>query len=153
MLRDYQQLDTDALRRAMQEGARRILFEASVGYGKSVVIEYLAAAYSTVGKRVWVLSNRSAVVDQLAKRASHMPGVAVMTIQAADRRRDALALMPAHLVLVDEAHMGGSAAQYARVMDCAPGAHVVAFTGTPKPDLFRIFPCHVKGRGARWLTD
>lgn len=49
--------------------------------------------------------------------------------------------------------MGGSAAQYARVIGCAPSARVVAFTGTPKPDLFKTFPCHVQGRGARWLTD
>lgn len=131
----------------------RVLFEASVGYGKSVVIEHLAAAYSAAGKIVWVFSNRSAVVDQLAKRAAHLPGVSVMTVQAADRRRDALATKPADLVLVDEVHMGGSAAQYARVLDAAPGARVVAFTGTPRPETFETFPCHVQGRGARWLTD
>lgn len=137
----------------MQDGARRVLFEASVGYGKSVILTHLATAYSEAAMRVWVFSNRSAVVDQLAKRAAHLPGVQVMTVQAADRRRDALALEPAHLVLVDEVHMGGSAAQYARVIGCAPSARVVAFTGTPRPATFDTFPCHVKGRGARWLTD
>lgn len=137
----------------MQGGARRVLFEASVGYGKSVVIQHLAAAYSAAGKRVWVLSNRSAVVDQLALRAAHMLGVRVITVQAADRRRDALANEPADLILVDEAHMGGSAAQYARVLDASPGARVVAFTGTPRPKTFETFPAHVQGRGARWLTE
>lgn len=153
LLRDYQAEDLGALREAMRGGARRILFEASVGYGKSVIIETLACAYSNAGKKAWVFSNRSAVVVQLAKRAAHLPGVEVMTVQAADRRRDALTTHPAHLILVDEAHMGGSAAQYLRVLACAPGARVVAFTGTPKPDLFRTFPCHVQGRGARWLTE
>jgi len=153
LLRQYQQEDVSALRQAMRGGAMRCLFEASVGYGKSVVIEYLAIAYSGAGKRVWVFSNRSAVVDQLAKRAAHLPGVQVMTVQAADRRRDALALSPADLILVDEAHMGGSAAQYARVLGCAPGARVVAFTGTPRPESFDTFPCHIQGKGSRWLTD
>lgn len=153
MLRDYQSEDLGALRIAMRGGAKRILFEASVGYGKSVIIETLAEKYSGAGKLVWVFSNRSAVVNQLAKRAAHLPGVSVMTVQAADRRRDKLALCPAHIILVDEAHMGGSAEQYQRVLDCAPGGVVVAFTGTPKPDLFDVFPCHVQGKGARWLTD
>lgn len=152
MLRDYQAEDLGALREAMRGGARRILFEASVGYGKSVIIETLADAYSKAGKMVWVFSNRSAVVNQLNKRAGHMPGVQVITVQAADRRRDDLANSPADLVLVDEAHMGGSAAQYGRVMDCALGARVVAFTGTPRPETFETFPAHVQGRGARWLT-
>lgn len=153
MLRDYQAEDLGALREAMRGGARRILFEASVGYGKSVIIETLASAYSNAGKKAWVFSNRSAVVEQLAKRAGHMLGVNVMTVQAADRRRDELTSNPADLILVDEAHMGGSAAQYLRVLACAPGARVVAFTGTPRPETFETFPGHVQGRGARWLTD
>ncbi|MCG6111536.1 MAG: DEAD/DEAH box helicase family protein [Paracoccus sp.] len=136
----------------MRDGAMRCLFEASVAYGKSAAIEHLAESYSRAGKKVWVFSNRSAVVDQLAKLAAHLPGVVVMTIQAADRRRVELTSNPAHLILIDEVHMGGSAAQYGRVMDCAPNARIVAFTGTPKPETFDTFPCHVQGRGARWLT-
>lgn len=137
----------------MRGGAKRCLFDSSVGSGKSVIIEYLAEAYSKAGKRVWVFSNRSAVVDQLSKRAAHLPGVVVITVQAADKRRIELSANPADLILIDEAHMGGSAAQYRRVMDCAPNARVVAFTGTPRPETFETFPCHVKARGARWLTD
>lgn len=149
----HQSDDLDALRAAMRSGALRILFEASVGYGKSIIIQLLAIAYSESGRIVWVLSNRSAVVDQLAKRAAHLPGVVVMTVQTADRRRIDLAANPAHLILIDEAHMGGSAVQYGRVMDCAPAARVVAFTGTPRPETFETFPCHIKARGARWLTE
>jgi superfamily II DNA or RNA helicase len=152
-LRKYQSEDVDKLRDTLRSGARRVLFEASVGYGKSVVIEHLAAAYSSAGRRVWVLSNRSAVVNQLRARAGDMPGVTVMTVQAADRRRDKLAADPAHLVLVDEVHMGGAAAQYRRVLDCAPGAVAVGFTGTPRPETFSVFPAHVQGRGAAWLTE
>ncbi len=152
-LREYQSQDVDKLRDALHQGAKRVLFEASVGYGKSVVIEHLAAAYSAVGRRVWVLSNRSAVVNQLRSRAGGMPGVTVMTVQAADRRRESLAAEPAALILVDEVHMGGAAAQYRRVLDCAPGAVAIGFTGTPRPETFSVFPAHVQGRGAAWLTE
>lgn len=151
-LREYQQNDVDSLREILRQGAKRVLFEASVGYGKSVVIEHLATAYSVAGRRVWVLSNRSAVVNQLRSRAGGLPGVTVMTVQAADRRRDRLALEPAHLILVDEVHMGGAAAQYRRVLDCAAGAVAIGFTGTPRPETFEVFPGHVEGRGAAWLT-
>ncbi|GAW36986.1 type III restriction enzyme, res subunit [Roseovarius sp. A-2] len=152
-LRPYQKSDVDNLRTALQGGARRVLFEASVGYGKSVVIEHLAAAYSAARRRVWVLSNRSAVVGQLRDRAGGMPGVEVMTVQAADRRRAALAADPAHLVLADEIHMGGSGPQYGRVFDCAPGATVIGFTGSPRGSTFEVLPAHVPGRDAAWLTQ
>lgn len=152
-LREYQQEDVDQLRNTLQQGAKRVLFEASVGYGRSVVIEHLAAACSAVGRQVWVLSNRSEVVNQLRKRAGDMPRVTVMTVQAADRRRDNLAADRAHLILVDEVHMGGAAAQYRRALDTAPGAVAIGFTGTPRPETFEVFPDLVQGKGAAWLTD
>lgn len=152
-LRPYQQTDVSSLRETLKTGAKRVLFEASVGYGKSVVIEHLADAYSAAGRRVWVLSNRSAVVDMLRRKAGSLPGVSVMTVQAADRRRDRLAADPAALILVDEVHMGGAAAQYRRVLDCSPGAVAVGFTGTPRPETFEVFPAHVAGRDAAWLTQ
>jgi len=73
-LRKYQSQDVDKLRETLRQVTRRMLSEASVGYGKSVVIEHLAAAYSAVGRRVGFLSNRSAVVTQLHARAGGMPG-------------------------------------------------------------------------------
>ena len=152
-MRDYQSDDIDKLRSALKSGARRVLFEASVGYGESIIIEHLAAAYSAAGRRVWVLSNRSAVVGQLRDRAGDLPGVEVMTVQAADRRRARLAADPADLILVDEVHMGGAAAQYRRVLDCAPAAVAIGFTGSPKPETFEAFPEHVAGRDAAWLTE
>ncbi len=76
-----------------------------------------------------------------------------MTVQAADRRLGQISQNPAHLILIDEVHMGGSAAQYGRVMACAPNAVTIGFTGTPTPSTFEIFPHHVKGRSASWLTE
>ena len=153
MLRDYQTEDLGKVSDALKQGAQRVLFEASVGYGKSVLIEAMAEAYSKTNRRVWVLSNRSSIINQLRKRAAHLPGVQVMTVQAADRRLAELAANPAALVLIDEVHMGGSAAQYGRVMACAPAARVIAFTGTPSPQNFETFPRHIEGRSSRWLTE
>ena len=151
--RPYQKTDVDTLRETIRTGEKRVLFEASVGYGKTVVIEYLAESYSAAGRKVWVLSNRSAVVKQLRDAAGSLPSVEVMTVQAADRRREKLASDPADLILVDEIHMGGAASQYRRVLDCSPDAVAIGFTGTPKPETFDVFPAHVKGHGAGWLTD
>ncbi|WHZ36530.1 DEAD/DEAH box helicase [Sagittula sp. MA-2] len=150
-LREYQQQDVSKLRDTLRQGAKRVLFEASVGYGKSVVIETLAHAYVGAGHDVLALSNRRAVVDQLRKRARGSERIQVMTVQAADRRRDALG--QPRLVLVDEFHMGGSGTQYARVIDACPGAIVIGFTGTPRPESFDALPAHVQGKSAAWLTD
>ncbi|RDC68083.1 hypothetical protein DLJ49_20135 [Rhodovulum sp. 12E13] len=151
-LRPYQKNDVKTLRSTVLGGARRVLFEASVGYGKSVVIEHLAHAYAAAGRPVFVLSNRKAVVDQLRKRARGHDLIQVMTVQAADARRDRLPKFC--LVLIDEAHMGGAATQYARVVGAAahPGTLVVDFTGTPTPGLFKLADAHVAGRDAAWLT-
>lgn len=150
-LRLYQSDDISTLRARVLEGARRVLFEASVGYGKSVVIEHLAHAYAAAGRPVLVLSNRRAVVDQLRKRARGHELIRVMTVQAADRRRADLG--PVDLLLIDEFHMGGAAAQYGRVIEAVGDALVVGFTGTPRPESFEALPVHVEGRGAAWLTD
>ena len=152
-LRAYQEEDVATLSRTAKSGEKRIQFNASVAYGKSVVIKKLSKAYSQQRRPVLVLSNRSAVTDQLRSKTAHLPGVRVMTVQAADRHRDELARNPAHLVLADEIHMGGAAAQYGRVFDCSPDALVVGFTGTPTPELYDVFPASVEGKGARWLTD
>lgn len=148
-LRDYQEADLAALRNTAKQGHKSILFEASVGYGKSVVITHIATAYDKAGRRVLVLSNRKAVVEQLAKRTSKLKNTTVMTVQAADRKK----LQPFDVILVDEAHMGGGGAQYGRVLDSSPNALKIAFTGTPKPEVFERFPAHVKGKDARWLTE
>ena len=150
---EHQDKDLAVLRDELRGGARRILFEASCGYGKSVVIQIVAHGYANAGRRVLVLSNRTAVVDQLRDRADGHPNISVMTVQTADARRKRGALGEFDVCLVDEAHMGGAGAQYRRVIDTSPDAIVILFTGTPKPELFDLAPCHVQGHGARWLTD
>jgi len=151
--RPYQKTDFDTLRETIRAGEKRATFEGSVGHGKTLVILYLAKTYSAAGKKVLILSNRSAVNNQLRDADGGLPGVEVMTVQAADRRRDKLAADPADLILVDEVHMGGAASQYQRVLDCSPDAVAIGFTGTPKPETFDVFPAHVKGHGAAWLTE
>ncbi|MCZ4366647.1 DEAD/DEAH box helicase [Sulfitobacter dubius] len=151
--RDHQSKDMSILRSVMHDGAKRILFEASCGYGKSVVIQVIAISYARAGKHVLVLANRTAVVNQLRDRAAGETNISVMTVQTADARRKRGVLGEFDVIMVDEAHMGGAGAQYGRVMDASPEALVIGFTGTPTPALFKILPAHVEGHGARWLTD
>ncbi len=149
--RGYQQEDYTNLTARIEAGARRLLFEGSVGYGKSLVIEALAHEYADRGEPVLVLSNRRAVVDQLRKRARGKDLITTSTVQGIVRRLDRIPV-PA-LLLIDEAHMGGAAAQYRRVLGEFPDAVVVGFTGTPTPDLFDVLPEHVPGRTPAWLTE
>ncbi|MGY6410766.1 MAG: DEAD/DEAH box helicase [Alkalilacustris sp.] len=149
-LRGYQEKDVAKLRSALKAGARRVLFQASVGYGKSLVILLLALAYAAIGGGVLVLSNRKAVVKQLKGRTGGRSGIAVMTVQAAAARLAKLTYPK--IILVDEFHMGGAAAQYGSVFDAFPEAIVVGFTGTPTPESFKVLPTHIKGHDAAWLT-
>jgi len=135
----------------MREDAKRILFEASCGYGKSVVIQIIAEAYAKTGKRVRILCNRTAVIKQLRARFNGNPLIEVMTVQTADSRRDLLSDVA--ITLIDEFHMGGSGAQYGRVIESSPDAIVIGFTGTPRPESFDVLPAHVEGHDAAWLTD
>lgn len=149
--REHQAKDLELLRQPIRAGETRIQFEASVGYGKSVIIEIIAHGYANAGKRVLILSNRTAVVKQLKDRARGHDLIDTMTVQTADSR---LTTLPQYkVILVDEAHMGGAGAQYGRVFDRSPGALIIGFTGTPTPELHKTLPCHVKGHDARWLTD
>lgn len=150
-LRKYQADDLDAVREKIRAGERRIMFEASVGYGKSLIIETIAQGYAGAGKNVLVLSNRKAVVDQLDKRRHGSDRILVSTVQGISRSLEKIPAPSA--ILVDEFHMGGSGAQYGRVFDAFPEALVIGFTGTPRPESFDILPTHVIGRGARWLTE
>lgn len=123
LLRPYQLRDLALINAAP---ARRILFVATVAYGKSVLIHALAEQEPG---RTLVLSNRRQVVGQLADRLGDR--ATVSTVQAADRRLAAGRLAEPDQILIDEAHKGGGAAQYARILDAFPAARVVGFTGTP----------------------
>ncbi|MFG6567368.1 DEAD/DEAH box helicase [Sulfitobacter sp. 1A13679] len=149
----HQNKDFGLLRVGIKSGAKKIIFEASCGYGKSVVIQILAHSYANIDKKVLVLSNRTAVVDQLRDRAQGHPNISVMTVQTADARQKRNALETFDIILVDEAHMGGAGAQYGRVIDHSPDALTIFFTGTPTAALFELAPYRVEGHGACWLTD
>lgn len=149
----HQNKDFNLLRDGIRSGAKRITFEASCGYGKSVVIQIVAHGYANSGRRVLILSNRTAVVNQLQDRAQGHANISVMTVQTADAKLKRGTLGGFDIVLVDEAHMGGAGAQYGRVIDSSPGALVIFFTGTPTASLFDLAPCHIEGHGSRWLTD
>lgn len=150
-LRDYQTRSLDDLRQQLRGGARKVLFEASVGFGKSKIIETVAHAYAAAGHHVLVLSNRTAVVDQLRDRAAGNDKIIASTVQGIVRRLDRI---PApRVVIIDEVHMGGTAAQYGSVLAAFPDAIVIGFTGTPTPELYDLLPAVVSGESAAALTE
>lgn len=149
-LRDYQTRSLDDLRQLLRGGSRRILFEASVGFGKSLVISTVAHAYAGAGHHVLVLSNRTAVVDQLRDRAASNEHIIASTVQGIVRRLDRIP--EPRVVIVDEIHMGGAADQYRQVYDRFPDAIVIGFTGTPTPELYDLLPAVVTGESAAALT-
>lgn len=150
-LRPYQSRSLEDLRQLLRGGARRILFEASVGFGKSIIIETVAHGYAGAGHPVLVLSNRTAVVDQLRARASGNDRILASTVQGMVRRLDRI---PAPtLIMVDDAHMGGAADQYRRVYEAFPDAILIGYTGTPTPELYELLPAVVTGESAAALTE
>lgn len=149
--RQYQSEDLSALRIAARSGARRIIFEASVGYGKTIIMLLVAMAYVSVGKRVLILSNRTSVIEMLRDEIGESDLIKIMTVQSAVNRLDIID-KPA-VILIDELHMGGAAGQYRSVFEVFENALVIGFTGTPKAALFEVFDAHVQAKSARWLTD
>lgn len=150
-LRPYQARSLDDLRQLLRQGARRVLFEASVGFGKSLVIETVAHGYAGAGHPVLVLSNRTAVVDQLRARAAGSELITASTVQGIVRRLDRIP--EPRLIVVDEIHMGGAAAQYAAVYAAFPDAILIGFTGTPTSELYDLLPAVVTGESAAALTE
>lgn len=150
-LRPYQDRALDELRCLVRADERRILFEASVGFGKSIIIERVAHGYAGAGHPVLVLSNRTAVVDQLRARAAGNHLITASTVQGIVRRLDRIPAPRA--ILVDEIHMGGAAAQYRQVYNACPDAILIGFTGTPTPDLYELLPAVVTGESAAALTE
>lgn len=151
-LRDYQLTDLEKVRAIIRRGGRRILFVATVSYGKTAVFSHIAHSYAARGKRVLILAHRTRLVGQAIERVGFSELITISTIQGVARR---LERIPApDVVIVDEAHRGGAGAQYRSVYDAFPDALVLGFTGTPTPDLFSVFPVEdmVEGETAATLT-
>lgn len=136
-------------RAAYAAGARRVLVQAPVGYGKTVVTSEIVRAAVAKGKRVLFLAHRRRLIDQKSRKLDQfgvrhgvlMAGVPPrpwLPVQVCSRdtllsravRNDWLARPPADLVIVDEAHRVMSD-EYRALLSAYPDAHHLGVTATP----------------------
>jgi DNA repair protein RadD len=143
-LRDYQQSIVADARTSFREGLRSVLVQLATGGGKTVLGSFMVNGSSQKGLVCWWLVHRRELLTQASKTfhemgidhgiiaggrsSDHESRVQIGSIQTVARRLDRLP--PPDLIVFDEAHHLG-AAQWQRVYDEFPHAHVVGLTATP----------------------
>lgn len=150
VLRDYQTAALDRLAAAFAAGRRSPLLVAPTGSGKTVIAAELIRREVSEGRRTLFLAPRRELVHQTCDkldalgvgygvllagdgRVNHYAPVQVAsvdTLLSRMVRRSRLALPPFDLVLVDEAHLGITAARRA-LLDLWPDARRIGLTATP----------------------
>ena len=153
-LRPYQNNDLDKVRSAMKHHYRRVLLQASCGYGKTIVSAEIAKSAISKGKKVLFLDHRRDLTKQTeAKFESYglgnetgviMSGVEsnldrpiqIATVQTYSRRLELDDLEvnrwfhDADLVVSDEVHMFG-APTYKAVLETHSNAFHLGLSATP----------------------
>jgi DNA repair protein RadD len=150
-LRAYQIAAVNALRSAIQQGARAPLLCLPTGGGKTMILATIAAQAATKGRQVLILVHRRELIHQTASKlqwagldhgiiaAGHPAtnhAVQVASVQTLVRRLSRMAWQPS-LVIIDEAHHA-AAGSWARILDHWPDAYRLGVTATP---------CRLDGRG------
>jgi DNA repair protein RadD len=168
-LRDYQERDVARLRAAMRT-ARRVLYVAPTGSGKTVLFAHIAEGAAAKGKRVLVLLHRIELVKQTvaklaafgvtaglvtARRTERLEaGVVVAAVQTLDRRQTGPGRID--LVVVDEAHHA-VAATWSRVLARFGDARLLGVTATPErldgKGLSDVFEAMIEGPDVAWLAE
>jgi hypothetical protein len=67
ILRPYQQADIGRIRGEYAHGARRLLYQAPTGSGKTVLFAHVVAGAVERGNRVAILGHRAEIVDQISQ--------------------------------------------------------------------------------------
>jgi superfamily II DNA or RNA helicase len=133
VLRDYQVLCRDGLRRAYAAGARAPLLVAPTGSGKTVLFAHIAETTAAKGRNVLILVHRRELLDQTSRtlEALGVPHgliaagfswrperVQVASVQTLARRLallDGIGWRPG-LVVIDEAHHVTATSNWGRVL-------------------------------------
>lgn len=124
-LRDYQSRAVGLVRSAWDRGERRVLLVAPTGSGKSVMAEALVRGETGP---VLVVAHRVELVEQFVERFGDVPSVTVRSVQTL---RAHGAVVPAGLVVLDEAHHY-VADDWSALAAAYPSARVVGLTATPE---------------------
>lgn len=141
-LRDYQQQLVDDVRAAFK-GNRGVCMVLSTGGGKTATFTYIAENAAAKQKYTLIIAHRRKLIHQTSKGfdvpySYIMQGeefvpdsmVHLATVQTISRRLDRLNISP-DLIVVDEAHLGLSAA-YMKVYEKFPLAKLLLVTATPE---------------------
>jgi DNA repair protein RadD len=155
-LRPYQLQVIDQFHRRVSEGCRRILLVAPTASGKTVIAGGIIKQTVAAWKKVVVLAHRREIISQTSGKLADvgvghgiimagtsprpLESVQIAAIQTLHRRGIAdeiMALPPADLLLIDEAHHC-PATTYRKIIDAYPNAILLGLTATP---------CRGDGRG------
>jgi DNA repair protein RadD len=143
-LRDYQMSGVAAIRGHFARGARRVLYQAPTGSGKTVLFAFIVQSAVARGNRVAILGHRQEIVDQIDAALSVLDvphgliaaghdetpaPVQVASVQTLVRRLDRLHGISA--IVVDEAHHA-VAGTWRKILAAAPQAKVLGVTATPE---------------------
>ena len=156
-LRGYQDRAIDAVRSAMQQGARAPLLCLPTGGGKTVILATIAAQAAARGRHVLILVHRRELIHQTASKlawagldhgiiaAGHPASdhaVQIASVQTLVRRLSRMDWAPS-LVIIDEAHHA-AAGSWRQILNHWPDAYRLGVTATP---------CRLDGRGLSKAFD
>jgi DNA repair protein RadD len=155
-LRPYQKEVIEEFNRRVEAGLRRILGVAPTGAGKTVIFADIIRALARARKNVLVLAHRREIIGQTSQKLFDLgiahgiimagtpprpfENVQIAAVQTLHRRAihaETMALPPADLLVVDEAHHC-PATTYQEIIDAYPNAILLGLTATP---------CRGDGRG------
>lgn len=155
-LRDYQQQNFDDLRRCYAKGAKRVLYQAATGSGKTVVASMVAKKAAEKHHRVMPVAHRRELIHQFAAKLEEMDLSvgkvmageklnigrpiqvgSIQTLWARFLKQRRIALHTPHLIIIDEAHRSLSNT-YLKLLEAFPDAWLLGLTATP---------CRTDGRG------
>jgi DNA repair protein RadD len=144
-LRPYQQSDITRIRTSYANGARRVLYQAPTGSGKTVLFSEIVRGAAARGNRVVILGHRDEIVQQIGEAltaldvahgiiAAGYPETPELPVQIASvptlvRRLDRLHRVD--LLVIDESHHA-TAGTWSKIIAALPEAKLIGVTATPE---------------------
>ena len=144
-LRNYQEQGVADIRARFTDGARRVLYQAPTGSGKTVLFGFITQNAAARGNRVVILGHRQEIVDQIdtaltdlavphgiiAAGYPEIPDAPVQVASVATLVRRLDRLQNLDLLVVDEAHHA-VAGMWRKIIATVPDAKVLGVTATPE---------------------
>lgn len=148
-LRPYQAEVIGKVEAEVDAGRRRVLLVAPTGSGKTVIAAAMIGQAAAAGREVLVVAHRREIVSNTVAKlaaAGIQAGIiqagcparpelpvqlaSIQTLHARAIRGSAMAMPPADILFIDEAHHA-RAATYQATVDAYPQAIVIGLTATP----------------------